>query len=76
MNKGKWSSKSSPVTLARSSDASFGRALWSGRHTQLLHLAQGVGVGPALRYLALLKALELEEVVPLLTAGTVASTLR
>jgi hypothetical protein len=55
----------------------FGRALWSGRHTQLLHLAQqGVGVGPALRYLALLKALELEEVVPLLTAGTVASTLR
>ena len=54
----------------------FGRALWSGRHTQLLHLARGVGVGPALRYLALLKALELEEVVPLLTAGTVASTLR
>ena len=54
----------------------FGRALWSGRRTQLLHLAQGVGVGPALRYLALLKALELEEVVPLLTARTVASTLR
>ena len=54
----------------------FGQALWSGRRTQLLHLAQGVGVGPALPYLALLKALELEEVVPLLKAGTVASTLR
>ena len=54
----------------------FGQALWSGRHTQLLHLAQGVGISPALRYLALLKALELEEVVPLLTAGTVTNTLR
>ena len=54
----------------------FGRALWSGRRTELLHLAQGVDVGSALPYLALLKALELEEAVPLLTAGTVASTLR
>jgi hypothetical protein len=33
----------------------FGRALWSGRRTQLLQLAQGVDVGPALPYLALLK---------------------
>src|SRR5919112_3213374 len=29
-----------------------------GGHPQLLHLAQRVGVGPALRYLALLKALD------------------
>src|SRR5919107_2351423 len=40
-------------TLARSSDVlASGRALRSRGHTQLLHLAQGVGVGPALRYLA------------------------
>ena len=36
----------------------FGRGLLSWGHTELLHLAQRVGESPALRYLAVLEALD------------------